>query len=103
MSKRLFSHDPVMGITKYWHYDAGTDTAQIETVQDVSGILEANKIERNAHDGTWKDGMHKVASIPMTLYHSWKKEGLFEPDNGHKLIMRLKSPEFAHLLTVKKL
>lgn len=48
MGKRLFDHDPFTGITQYWHYDAATDRAVIENVQDVSGILDRNKIERNA-------------------------------------------------------
>jgi len=103
VSKRLFDHDPVLGITKYWHYDAATDTARIESVQDVNPYLDANKAERNAHNGRFNDGMHKIASIPMTLYWQWKKEGLFEDENKAKLMMRLRDPSYSHLLTVQKI
>lgn len=101
MSKRLFSHDSTMGITKWWHYDADTDRATIETVQDAAPLLDANAMERDAHNGRFGDGMHKVASIPMTLYHEFKKKGLFD-ENKHKLLPLLRS-EYPHLLTVKKI
>lgn len=102
MSKRLFDYDPMTGIKKFWHYDESNDKAIIETEQDSTLILEANKMERNSHDGKYGDGMHKVASIPMTMYWQWKKEGLFEPGSESKLMARLRDPSYCHLLTVQK-
>lgn len=102
MSKRLFDYDPVTGIKKFWHYNESTDTAIIETEQDSTDILEMNKAERSMHNGRYNDGMHKIASIPMTLYWQWKKEGLFEHENKAKLMMRLRDPSYCHLLTVQK-
>jgi len=44
--KRLFGHDPLTGITQYWHV---TDKGEyvIETQQDVTSIAEANKRQYN--------------------------------------------------------
>lgn len=106
MERRLFDHCPESGVAKYWHYDEATDTARIETVQSaeaINSILDENKAERAAHNGKFKDGMHKIASIPMVLYHAWKKEGLFEQENHPKLMARLRDPSYAHLLTVQKI
>ena len=106
MEKRLFDHCAGSGVTKWWHYDESTDTARIETEQSgavIGSILDQNKAERAAHDGKFGDGMHKIASIPMVLYHEWKKEGLFERENHPKLMMRLRDPSYANLLTVPKI
>lgn len=78
MSRRLFSHNPEFGITKYWHYDDDTDTAVIESVQDIEPMLERLQKERNAQTrlDRWKDGMHKVAEVPMATYSEWLAHGL---------------------------
>lgn len=69
MKGRLFSRDPLFGVTKYWHYDESSDTSTIETYQDVEGLLERNNDIRNAQTSLdrWGDGK-VVASIPMTEY-----------------------------------
>lgn len=69
MPKRLFSHDPVFGVTKYWHWDEMTDAVAIETVQDIEPLIERNKQLQNAQTSLdrWGDGK-LVASIPMTEY-----------------------------------
>lgn len=100
---RLFSRDTQTGITKLWHYDATADKAVIETVQDAEPLVYANEMERRAHrenGGKWNDGMHKVASIPMTLYHEFKKAGLFD-EKKHLLIPTIRR-DYPHLLTVDK-
>ena len=72
--KRIFSQDPLTGITKYWHV---TDKGEyvIETQQNVSSIVEANK--RRYNDGTkrWGD-LNKVASIPLSVYYDLKRRGI---------------------------
>jgi len=69
MAKRLFSHDPTFGVTKYWHWDEMTDEVGIETVQDVEPLLERNKRLQNEQTSLdrWGDGK-VVASIPMVEY-----------------------------------
>lgn len=69
MAKRLFSHDPVFGVTKYWHWDEMSDEVAIETVQDIEPLLEYNQRLRNDQTSLdrWGDGK-VVAKIPMTEY-----------------------------------
>jgi hypothetical protein len=108
MSRRLFSHDPVFGITKYWHDDQANDRGIIETVQDVKPILDNNKAERNSGVNKKDHGLgRKVASIPLVLYYKWqaeaKQRGL-GPDETNAYIMgMLRSPDYCHLLTVDKI
>ena len=49
----------------------------IQTVQDVSGIIEANKREFNSHDerARWSES-NKVASIPFTVIDDLNKQGI---------------------------
>jgi hypothetical protein len=76
MSRRLFSHDAEAGITKWWHYDGDTDTAVIETQQDITDLIESNKRSYAAHEGTRRWGeLERVATIPLSLYYKWMQEG----------------------------
>ena len=42
-NKRILDYDPATGILETFHYDAVEDKAIIETSQDMTAILEANK------------------------------------------------------------
>lgn len=71
MSERLIEFDPVTK-SKSVFRDLGDDKYVIETVQDVSGALEASTAEYNAfaHKSNQKfkgDGFHHVARIPHTV------------------------------------
>jgi ribosomal protein L19E len=74
--KKLFDKDDALGITRIWHYDEETDKATIETRQDVSSIIEMNKIDQtqSANNG-WKGEWHHVARIPDSIYYKLKAEG----------------------------
>jgi hypothetical protein len=76
MSRRLFSHDPVFGVTKFWHYDESSDTAVIETVQDIEPLLERNKALQNNQTrlDRWGEG-RIAASIPMSEYAQLLADG----------------------------
>lgn len=76
MSRRLFSRDPTFGVTKWWHYDADTDVATIETVQDVEPLLDRNaSLQNNVTSlDRWGDGKI-VASIPMSIYAEFLASG----------------------------
>jgi hypothetical protein len=72
--KRLFSRDEATGITRYWHVKQNGEYV-IETVQDTTKIIEANK--RSYNDVSGKFGEHaKVASIPLSVYYELKKQGI---------------------------
>ena len=80
--KRLFSRDAATGISKYWHV-TGEGEYVIETVQDSTKILEANK--RSYNDVSGKFGNHaKVASIPLSVYYELKKQGIADDPTALK-------------------
>jgi len=75
---RPFDYDPVFGLTELWHYDDETNTGVIETIQDSTAIIEANKwlyadVDEQAR---WKDGLHHVARIPIHLYKDLQQKGI---------------------------
>ena len=74
MNKRVFSHDPQSGITKYWHVKSNGEYV-IETVQDVSTITDANKRQYNDTPDRFRD-VNKVASIPLPVYYELKRKGI---------------------------
>ena len=74
MKKRLFGHDPLTGVTEYWHV---TDKGEyvIEKIQDVTSIVEANKRQYNEAPQKYGD-MNKVASIPLSVYYELTRQGI---------------------------
>ena len=52
----------------------------LETVQDVSGILEANKAQYNQHTSLdrWKDDMTHVARLPLTVIDDLNRKGIMQ-------------------------
>lgn len=78
---RLFDYDDYTGIKKVWHYDAEKDEATIETVQDVSSIVELNKIDLTQSENTgWKGEFHHVARIPLSVYYDLKAQGKLDDE-----------------------
>jgi len=86
---RLFSHDPLTGVRKYFRYHEGEreseDTFSIETVYDVEPILEANKRDFNSLTSIdrWGDGRH-IARIPMPLWQRLRSEGVAQDEAAFK-------------------
>lgn len=76
MAKRLLSHDPLTGVSQYYHDHGDGNGFDIETTQDVESVLSENKGIRNEDTGRYGDGMHKVASIPMVKVHELMKDGV---------------------------
>ncbi|BDC37915.1 hypothetical protein [Paraburkholderia terrae] len=78
MIKKHFESVPEFGIERWWHYDESSDTAVIETVQDHTAIVEANKASFNSVDerSRYNDGMHKVATIPLVILQDLKQKGI---------------------------
>lgn len=78
MDSRLFDRDPLTGITRIFHYDDATEDSTIETISDVTDIIEDNKAYYNDVDerAGWKNEFMRVASIPMPLYFKMKEEGI---------------------------
>lgn len=77
INTRLISENKEIGQKQYWHdHDDGSVTVQ--TVQDVGDIAEANKLSYNQYDerSNWKGDMHRVASIPMSVYYDLQRKGI---------------------------
>lgn len=83
---RVLEKIPELGITRLFHYDEATEEATIETVQDVEGIVEATKDEFKEFDerANWKGEWHRVASIPISLYHDLIAKGVIELNDPNK-------------------
>ena len=75
MSKLIFDD----GIRKQVAHADGEGGLVVETIQDVTSIVEANKAEYNALDygARWGD-FTKVASIPMTVVDDLNKKGIMK-------------------------
>ena len=74
-TKRVLDYDPATGITQWLHYDDATGDMGLETQQDVGLVIEGTKEAFNQTDerAPWKGDVHKVASIPMVIYHELAK------------------------------
>jgi hypothetical protein len=77
IEKKLFDVNVQQGITRHWHYNTDTDEVTIQTQQDVTDVIEANKAIYNSVDekANWTGEWHLVASIPEALYYKMKAEG----------------------------
>jgi hypothetical protein len=82
--RRLFSTDKDAGITRYWRHNPADDVAYIETEQDITGIIEANKRAFNDAESGWGGDMHHVATLPLTVITKLKREKIIDPENDPK-------------------
>ena len=76
VSERLFGVDPLAGTKEFFSYDDTDDSFTIRTEQDVTALIEANKVLSNAAEETWRGDMHRVASIPLSLMPMLEKQGI---------------------------
>lgn len=73
------SHSRPMDARRTFHWDAATQSFTIETVHDHEDIVEANKFLHNeSTDASWKGDTHRVASIPMAIWHDLKERGVLQ-------------------------
>lgn len=99
---RVSEFNPETGEVDYFH-DNGDGTFAIESVQDVTPILEANVKRFNAAADTRVDGearrseFRHVARIPrIILTKVLREEGidLLKPENQDELRRRLNDPDW---------
>lgn len=108
MSKRIFDYDPATGVTDVFEYNAATDTTILHRTQDVSPIIEDNKLLQNNPD-YWKAGVKKdfahYAAIPIVIIEKWKNEhgiDVFNKNHEKRVFQMLNSPEYRFLKTTTK-
>lgn len=75
---RLFDTNEETQTQRLFHYDDVTEESTIETIADVTDIVEANKALFNNVDerAPYSNEFHRVASIPMSLYFQLKEQGI---------------------------
>jgi len=97
--KRILDKDKDMGTTTTFHYSEHDNTFGIQTQQDVTEIIKDAKAQKNETDKhtRYGDGMTKVASIPMSMYHEWVRKGYTKDQKKMKQL--LNSPELKHFRT----
>lgn len=84
-------------------YDPVTDETTLQTVHDVSAILEDNAEQRlSGHDGySPSRELHKVASIPMGAIHDLMSQGIdiFDDNDWPKIAEMLDSKDWEKFRT----
>lgn len=76
MESRLLDIDPLSGAVETFHYDEAEDLFHIETVEDITPLIEHNKYLANCTPAGWKGGMHRVATIPASVVTELRKQGI---------------------------
>ena len=101
--KRFFDYDADTHQTEVFHYDESAHTFSIETVHDVTAILENNKRQANDGDGyTPSREMKHEASIPLGVVMLWKEKygvDVFDLNHAEGVKRLLNSSEWAYLRT----
>ena len=95
---RVIEVDPATRTKKLFHWDAATQSFTIEVVTDVEDVIEQAKLERNnINTKSWKGDMHKVASLPLSIWFKLRQSGCLQ---DQKCIRKfLLDPENRHFLT----
>jgi len=101
--KKLGVEVDELGFKKTYYAD-GEGGLIIETAQDVTPIIEANKAQYNATDERkrWGDGWEKVGSIPLTMIQKLNELGIckgFAIVDQKKMKAFLNDPENRYLRT----
>lgn len=80
MTKRLLKHNPLTNTSTFFHYDEMSGEMIHETVQPTDELLDLNRQQFNDADRSFRgdDKMHKVASIPLTLFYQLKRMGIID-------------------------
>lgn len=84
--KKLLDFNPFTGVRKFFHSDSDGENFAIESVQDVTPVVELTQAEFNAIDerAPWKGDMHKVASIPLNVMGELQRTGIWFDDDALK-------------------
>jgi len=86
-------------------YDRSEDNMIVKSEKDVQPLIELNKKELNGdspYGGVERNGMRKVASIPLIVIEKWKRElgvDVFNKDHMPKVKQLLNDPEWRWLRT----
>lgn len=76
IERRLLDFDQATGIAEWYNYDHATGDITVESTQDVQAIVEHTKRLANDTPSGFKKDMHRVASIPLTVWMELEKQGI---------------------------
>lgn len=96
MAKQYLDFDPFTGIAHWVDTDEETGMTTFGVDQNVDNIIETNKAEFNADHGRFGEWTH-VASIPISIYEAWKREGIL--DDEQEIKRRLNDPQLRFFRT----
>ena len=104
--KRILDVDSVSGKVSTYEYDHSEDRGVIQSVTDVSSVLDNNKALQNDGTGGWNDSREyrRVASIPLSLVDLWCRMYGVNPlkaENEHLLKRLLNDPDLRYLRTAE--
>ena len=109
MAKRILDYDPFSRITRTFDYDESTDTAYVHSTQDVSLILDANKVLANDTEVTKrgiKNEWWHYATIPNIVIEKWLNEhgvDVYKKEHEKAVFRLLNQPEYKYLKTTAKM
>lgn len=103
MPRKLISYNPDSGIAAYYEPEGRDGARIIHEYDDVSGILDNNKVNYNHVNGWNADrSWHKVATIPLSIINKWLLEDgidFYNKDHWPKVKAKLNSSEWLYLRT----
>lgn len=82
LTSRSLGYDPASGLEQVMHVDEDTGDITLEDRQNVSALVEVNKAFANEDPGNWRADMHRVASIPMSIFYDLKRRGILDDDKA---------------------
>lgn len=82
--RRLLSRDPLTGKTQYFEHDYGSDSFRIVTSEDIEPVLAMNHEQKQDAADDWKGDVHKVASLPMSVYMDLKQKGIVDDERAFR-------------------
>lgn len=75
--KKHLHFDPETGLLNTFHYDHHTGEARVDTTQDATACLDANKELQN-HNHNKAANWRRVAQIPLTLWFELRQKGILQ-------------------------
>jgi len=109
VGKRILDYDPFTGITTTFDYIPETDTTVLYREQDISPLLDLNKVLQNESEVT-KQGIKNswwlYGRIPNIIAEKWMNEhgvDIFNKDHQKAVFKLLNQPEYRYLKTTTKM
>ena len=97
--KKLLDHDELTGLTQVFHGSADGETFTIETLQDITPLIDQNKASQNERLNKSSEMWH-AASIPSVVQVEWMTivgVDLHNKNHWPGVKRLLNSSDYAHL------